>query len=97
MSFDPLGNWLLTGISNAPGTSAYFSTATASAATVGPAMVAAGAGMQGIYRLERVEQDQERTLQSRYQVSIRTFLYFFFACHIVFNSFSQRFNLHRRC
>ena len=73
MSFDPLGNWLLTGISNAPGTSAYFSTATASAATVGPAMVAAGAGMQGIYRLERVEQDQERTLQSRYQVGQCTF------------------------
>ena len=72
VSFDPLGNWLLTGISNAPGTSAYFSTATASAATVGPAMVAAGAnaaGMQGIYRMERVEQEQERTLQSRYQVS----------------------------
>lgn len=72
MSFDPLGNWLLTGISNTPGASAYFNSGTSASAslsgpsTLGPAQVPAGVPVN--YRVDRNEQERERNLQSRYQV-----------------------------
>jgi len=70
-----LGNWLLTGISNAPGTSAYFPSTGASTVSAPTLAAVAGAaqnpmGVQGIYRMERNEQERERNLQSRYQVTL---------------------------
>ena len=73
VSFDPLGNWLLTGISNTPGTSAYFTSGTTASSslsgpsTLGPAQVPSAIPVS--YRIERNEQERERNLQSRYQVS----------------------------
>lgn len=72
VSFDPLGNWLLTGISNTFGTSASFAPGTTSSLTGGP-LTLGGPGQvthQINYRMERNEQERERNLQSRYQVSV---------------------------
>jgi hypothetical protein len=71
--FDPLGNWLLTGISNGPGSSSHVPSNTATSTTT-PAPVTVGqqsTGITGIYRMERHEQERERHLQHRYQVVIK--------------------------
>ena len=72
MSFDPLGNWLLTGISNTPA-SVHFPVTGATSmphlsapSTIGAAQ--AHIGDPVTYRVERNEQERERNLQSRYQV-----------------------------
>ena len=93
--FDPLGNWLLTGISNGPRNLSQFSFGTTTSQPAGqplapptpqvplqvpPQLVAQPSlhtpatvsrvptAIQGIYRLERTEQERERNLQSRYHV-----------------------------
>ncbi len=78
-----MGNWLLTGISNGPGSSSHVPSNTATSTTT-PAPVTVGqqsTGITGIYRMERHEQERERHLQHRYQVVIKILLeilaYFF--------------------
>ncbi|XP_059352395.1 uncharacterized protein LOC130699159 isoform X2 [Daphnia carinata] len=69
VSFDPLGNWLLTGISNTFGTSASFAPGTTSSLS-GSSLTLGGPGQVTHpinYRMERNEQERERNLQSRYQ------------------------------
>lgn len=70
VSFDPLGNWLLTGISNTFGTSASFAPG-ATSSLPGGSWTLGGPGQVPNpinYRMERNEQERERNLQSRYQV-----------------------------
>ena len=91
VSFDPLGNLLLTGISNTFGTSAFVSGASSSLSS-GPSTLGGPAQVPNPipYRLERNEQERERNLQSRYQVSG-----FFAAHHLTFKLlFSLQFSRH---
>ncbi|KAI9553265.1 hypothetical protein GHT06_021161 [Daphnia sinensis] len=69
VSFDPLGNWLLTGISNTFGSSASFGPGTTSSLSGVPSTLGGpGQVTHPInYRMERNEQERERNLQSRYQ------------------------------
>ena len=89
VSFDPLGNWLLTGISNTFGTSAFVSGASSSHSS-GPSTLGGPPQVPNPipYRLERNEQERERNLQSRYQVSAMEFskvFYFHEILIVLFN------------